>query len=316
MSPDSGSSTRMHASASGASAIRGECAATCVAAHGCSFTSVENSRKYQFDTVLWILKSVTPWPTQIIYAAIFALHHGAVVPTPLELVGVPLGALMCLTFGMSVCLHRFFSHQAFKTSPLVAFLFGLMGTLTNQGGVLWWASKHNRHHKYCDKPEDPHSWTQSNATYAWFGWMYSEFRTDKPFVPAVFANQSSLCLLDDCFPIVVGSFMYLLVHTLGARAMIWGYWVPTIVCAVATFRFNLRYHPYDPVSEIEKKEAANNKGDVIANLLHHHHHHHDHSDSVPDSNVRKAGTCKARDQPDGMSRHNLEHFLSSVAGEG
>lgn len=60
---------------------------------------------------------------------------------------------------MSVCLHRYASHQAFKCGPITAFFVHVIGCLANQGGALWWAANHRCHHKFCDvdrrSDEDP-----------------------------------------------------------------------------------------------------------------------------------------------------------------
>jgi fatty-acid desaturase len=51
---------------------------------------------------------------------------------------------------MSVCLHRYAAHQAFRCGPSVAFFLHWVGCLANQGGALWWAANHRCHHKFCD----------------------------------------------------------------------------------------------------------------------------------------------------------------------
>jgi len=58
---------------------------------------------------------------------------------------------------MSVCLHRFAAHAAFKAGPLSTFLLCWVGCMGNQGGPIWWGSQHRVHHKFCDQPRDPHS---------------------------------------------------------------------------------------------------------------------------------------------------------------
>ena len=63
-----------------------------------------------------------------------------------------------------------------------------------QRGPVWWASKHRRHHKFCDKPEDPHSWTQTNFLYAWIGWTSFESHTDDEFVTKLMTYPEMLVL--------------------------------------------------------------------------------------------------------------------------
>jgi fatty-acid desaturase len=77
-----------------------------------------------------------------------------------------------LGIGMSVCLHRYFSHQAFKTSRSMTFLLAVIGSLANQKGCLWWAANHRKHHKYCDQPGDPHSQTQDGYWFGFVGWSF------------------------------------------------------------------------------------------------------------------------------------------------
>ena len=70
-----------------------------------------------------------------------------VMPITLVFIGIP----------MSICLHRFFSHQAFATSRALHAVLAMTSCLAYQGGPLWWAVMHSRHHKNCDKDGDPHS---------------------------------------------------------------------------------------------------------------------------------------------------------------
>ena len=50
-------------------------------------------------------------------------------------------------------------------------MLALLGCLATQGGPVWWASKHRAHHKFCDKPRDPHSAKLRGliGAFAWFG---------------------------------------------------------------------------------------------------------------------------------------------------
>jgi fatty-acid desaturase len=48
---------------------------------------------------------------------------------------------------MSVCMHRYASHAAFKCGRWTNIGICILGCLANQGGPLWWASQHRCHHK-------------------------------------------------------------------------------------------------------------------------------------------------------------------------
>ena len=58
---------------------------------------------------------------------------------------------------MSVCLHRYAGHAAFKCGPVTNACLCFFGCLANQGGPIWWGSKHRCHHTRCDAEGDPHS---------------------------------------------------------------------------------------------------------------------------------------------------------------
>lgn len=160
--------------------------------------------------------------------------------------------ILWVGYGMSICLHRFFSHQAFKTSPWFATVLGIFGTITNQGGILWWASMHNRHHKYCDQPKDPHSVTQFSYLYAWLWWTLYEYETAWEFVPRVHKNNEALVFLNAMQPIIIWAWIVFLFKTLGPTWTIWGYWIPSLVSSLGSLDFNLQFHPRDHAAKTHR----------------------------------------------------------------
>lgn len=61
------------------------------------------------------------------------------------------------TVGMSIALHRYFSHRSFKTGPFRHKFLSWFSVLTGQGGPLLWVSTHRHHHKHSDTELDLHS---------------------------------------------------------------------------------------------------------------------------------------------------------------
>jgi stearoyl-CoA desaturase (delta-9 desaturase) len=60
-------------------------------------------------------------------------------------------------FGVTVGLHRLFTHRSFKTSPTVRFVFAVLGSAAIEGPVISWVSDHRKHHAFSDREGDPHS---------------------------------------------------------------------------------------------------------------------------------------------------------------
>lgn len=75
---------------------------------------------------------------------------------PIE-IGLLIGMWALAMVGMSVGLHRYFAHRAFKTNPTTRNILAILGCMTAQGPLISWVAVHRRHHEYSDKQGDPHS---------------------------------------------------------------------------------------------------------------------------------------------------------------
>lgn len=84
----------------------------------------------------------------IVPTGLASLWLVVVLDHPLRLLAVSLAlGITKINICMSVCLHRYAAHAAFKCGPCTSFALCVVGCLANQGGPLWWASKHRCHHK-------------------------------------------------------------------------------------------------------------------------------------------------------------------------
>ncbi|MFC1695796.1 acyl-CoA desaturase [Pseudomonadota bacterium] len=70
--------------------------------------------------------------------------------------------------GVGICLHRYFAHNAFKTSRWFQFLLALFCSITF-GDPIRFAGKHRLHHLHTDCENDTHSPRQG----FWFSWLGS-----------------------------------------------------------------------------------------------------------------------------------------------
>jgi stearoyl-CoA desaturase (delta-9 desaturase) len=74
--------------------------------------------------------------------------------------------------GVTIGLHRYYSHAAFKTGRWFEFIIAYSCVASGQGAITWWAGNHRHHHQKCDTHEDPHSPVSHSLAYAWLGWTY------------------------------------------------------------------------------------------------------------------------------------------------
>jgi stearoyl-CoA desaturase (Delta-9 desaturase) len=99
----------------------------------------------------------------ILYNVIpFAGFIAAIVLLPwLPVSGVEIGLLLLMWFlsmiGMSLGLHRYFTHRAFKTSDTLRIILAILGCMSAQGPMISWVAVHRRHHECSDHIGDPHS---------------------------------------------------------------------------------------------------------------------------------------------------------------
>jgi stearoyl-CoA desaturase (delta-9 desaturase) len=59
--------------------------------------------------------------------------------------------------GVTVGYHRYFTHQAFETGPVIRVILAILGSMSAQGPLVAWVATHRRHHQLSDREGDPHS---------------------------------------------------------------------------------------------------------------------------------------------------------------
>jgi stearoyl-CoA desaturase (delta-9 desaturase) len=77
---------------------------------------------------------------------------------------------MAIGLGISMGYHRLHTHRGFKTSKLFEYFLAVCGTLTLEGGPIFWVAMHRQHHQHSDQPLDPHT-PRVNGFWAHMGWV-------------------------------------------------------------------------------------------------------------------------------------------------
>jgi hypothetical protein len=72
-----------------------------------------------------------------------------------------IGLLVVMYFltslGVTVGFHRHFSHRSFQARPALRAALGILGSMSAQGTLVYWAATHRRHHQFSEQAFDPHS---------------------------------------------------------------------------------------------------------------------------------------------------------------
>jgi stearoyl-CoA desaturase (delta-9 desaturase) len=150
--------------------------------------------------------------------------------------------------GLTLAFHRYFAHRAFEMNRVARFVWAFIGTAGMQKGPLWWAGHHVNHHRFADREGDPHSPLVSGFYYAHVGWFLNDARHERlePGNPVVrvFSRAPEIVFLDRFFflpPLALAVAMYLIG---GFPWLVWGFCLPTVTLAHATFAINTVNHMF------------------------------------------------------------------------
>ncbi|MGH4031496.1 acyl-CoA desaturase [Actinomycetota bacterium Odt1-20B] len=139
-----------------------------------------------------------------------------------------IGAVMyaVAVHGITVGYHRLFTHKAFRAARPLKIALAVAGTLAVEGDALTWCADHRRHHRFADRPGDPHSpWrfgtsvraVAKGMVWAHIGWTLHNETTDKErYVPDLLADRD-LVRLARLQPLIV-------LFSFGAPAVVGGLW--------------------------------------------------------------------------------------------
>jgi stearoyl-CoA desaturase (delta-9 desaturase) len=159
-------------------------------------------------------------------------------------------------FALTAGYHRYFSHNAYRTSRAFQFILALLGASAAQLGPLWWAAHHRRHHLTADTADDLHSPSQRGFFWAHLGWlMCRKYRaTDFSRVPD-FAKYPELRFLDRfsyLAPLGLAALLFVIGNQLarlhpelgvsGLQLVVWGFCISTVLVYHVTFSINSLMH--------------------------------------------------------------------------
>jgi stearoyl-CoA desaturase (delta-9 desaturase) len=189
-----------------------------------------------------LLSIVIFWTVQVSALLVF------LVPFSWGMVALWAASHFVRAVGLTLAFHRYFAHRAFQMNRAARFFWALVGTSAMQKGPLWWAGHHVNHHRFADRDGDPHSPMISGFYYAHIGWFLNDARNDtlEPTNPVMrdFSRAPEIVWLQRFFvvpPLTLAVIMYL---AGGVPWLLWGFCLPTMTLAHATFAINTVNHMF------------------------------------------------------------------------
>lgn len=218
----------------------------------------------------------------------FLLMHCTVflaffVPFSWSLVGLAIAMYYLRMFGITAGYHRYFAHRAYKTSRPMQFILALLGVLAAQKGPLWWAGHHRTHHQHSGTDQDIHAPEKKGLWWAHMGWVLSSEYNETPLHKIKdYAAYPEIRWLERNYIWCVIAFAVLIFALGGFPALVWGFFISTVMLYHGTFTINSLSHRFGTRRFDTIDDSRNNWFLSILTLgegWHNNHHYYQHSAS-------------------------------------
>ena len=172
-------------------------------------------------------------------AALFFFNWKAVVVAGvLYFVGINLG--ICIGY------HRLLTHRGYKVSRLLKYLLVTCGTLTLEGGPLYWVVNHRVHHQLTDRHGDPHT-PREGGWWSHAGWVIygkglsNQTELLRKYAPDILADRYLMLLSE--YHWVPLTILAVILYVLGGWPFVlWGIFFRVTLSLHATWLVNSATH--------------------------------------------------------------------------
>jgi fatty-acid desaturase len=178
-----------------------------------------------------------------------------------------------MTVGGTVTLHRLLSHRTFKCSKFWEYFGSIISTISGVGSTITWVAIHREHHRFTDKPKDPHSPLFKNIFRIQFFSML-----DTPnlrYVPDLLRSKFHIILHNYYWLI---NFLYvILLYNIDPILVIYGFLIPSVFIWHAGSLINTVNHLYG-YKNFETNDMSKNNlltGYLVSGEGWHNNHHAD-----------------------------------------
>lgn len=207
------------------------------------------------------------------------LYFSAYTPS-LSLILTTVALVFISGIAITAGYHRLYSHNCYKTHPVVEAILLFFASLATQGSALRWCHDHRLHHAHIDTDQDPYS-VQKGFWHAHIFWMFYKTQPIDPKVVSDLMRNRMLvfqhryyvfCMLASNISVFLLS-GWLLQDYLGAFLFTW--WVRLFCLHHTTWCINSLAHYWGTQSYSQEHSAVDN---YIISLLtygegYHNYHH-------------------------------------------
>jgi fatty-acid desaturase len=199
------------------------------------------------DPIVFSNRQRINWLTTIVLALLHVGAFAALFVASWRVVAATVFLYWMTTgLGISMGYHRLHTHRSYRVPRLLEYFFAVCGTLTLEGGPIFWVAMHRIHHQKSDKPGDPHS-PRDGAFWAHVGWIlfgernHNNTRLMSKYTPDLAKHRFYIWLNDyHWIPMVV---LAIILTALGGLPMfLWGICFRVVFGLHATWLVNSATH--------------------------------------------------------------------------
>ena len=169
---------------------------------------------------------------------------------------------VCTGLGISMGYHRLHTHRSYKVPIWIEYFFAVCGSLTLEGGPIFWVATHRIHHQKSDQPGDPHS-PREGAWWAHCGWIlfgetnHNNTRMMAKYAPDLAKYPFYLALNNYHWVPMVGLGV-LLIAVGGFSMLLWGICLRVVLGLHATWLVNSATHMWGARRFATRDDSRNN----------------------------------------------------------
>jgi fatty-acid desaturase len=78
--------------------------------------------------------------------------------------------VFAINVGIGMCYHRLLTHRGYQVPKWIEYVMSIGGTMSLEGGPIFWVSTHRVHHQLSDQQGDPHT-PREGGWWAHTGWI-------------------------------------------------------------------------------------------------------------------------------------------------
>lgn len=199
-------------------------------------------------------------------SALIVLHAGALAaPFFFTWQAAAVAALLyftCIGWGIGLGYHRLHTHRSYKVPKWLDYFFAICGTLTLEGGPIFWVATHRIHHQKSDQPGDPHS-PRDGAWWAHMGWIvlgegkHNATEQMAKYAPDL-AKEKFYRVLNSWHWVPLAVLSAILAAVGGLPMLLWGTCVRVVAGLHATWLVNSATHMWGSKRFRTKDDSRNN----------------------------------------------------------